>query len=547
MFNPTLDTVRATTATPTIAATYERVSTRMQGQHGFSLGAQHQCLDDFTHSQGWVLPEHLRFRDGEDADASGAAWDLPGLTAMLEAARRREFQVLAVPDLDRFARSLAKGLVLEEQLKSYGVRVVYQRVPVDDSPEGRLLKNQLFSFAEFEREKTTLRTTMGRRRKAQLGQVVGNGGRPPFGYRFVYAIRDDRRRISGIEPDPITAPIARRILADLRTHSTLAVAADLNDEGIPGPTGGRWSFKAVNRIGVDPVYCGSWVYGKNGRRVSPDDPVGIGVSVPALITRQEWDAIQRALAHRRSTRRAHVPRSEDTYLLRGALTCGHCHGALHAVTNSGIRYYRCAQHIPFRARALAKPVCVLPDVRADHLEAELWRILGTTLLDPDYLTAGLEAARSRHAQVNRLRAERLAVLDAEIGRQRQRLDNIAGRFADAGTGEVFDALMRQARDIEGLIQRLTGERLELATTEAEGLGPGEAEAIEAFAAEVRSGMILASSADRRDIYELLQVRGKVYADPSGVALGRRHRFRVEWRATISLRNNTSGFLKRDDL
>ncbi len=212
-FNPTLSTTRATTtATPIIAATYERVSTRDQGRHGFSLGAQHQSLEEFARLQGWVLPEHLRFRDGEDADASGAAWDLPGITAVLDAARRREFQVLAVPDLDRFARSLTKGLVLEEQLKTYGVRVVYQRVPVDDSPEGRLLKHQLFSFAEFEREKTTLRTTMGRRMKAQLGQVVGGGGRPPFGYRFVYALRDDRRRIYGIEPDPITAPIARRIL-----------------------------------------------------------------------------------------------------------------------------------------------------------------------------------------------------------------------------------------------------------------------------------------------------------------------------------------------
>jgi hypothetical protein len=31
-----------------IAASYERVSTRAQGQHGFSLGAQHQSLEDFT-------------------------------------------------------------------------------------------------------------------------------------------------------------------------------------------------------------------------------------------------------------------------------------------------------------------------------------------------------------------------------------------------------------------------------------------------------------------------------------------------------------------
>ncbi len=178
------------TAQQIIAASYERVSTRRQGQHGFSLSHQHQSLEGFVQAEGWALPDHIRFRDGEDDDASGADWDLPQLTLMLEAARRGEFSVLAVPDLDRFARSLVKGLVLEEQLKKYGVRVVYQRVPVDDTPEGRLLKHQLFSFAEFEREKTTLRTTMGRRRKAQIGQVVGVGGVPPYGYQFLYTVRN---------------------------------------------------------------------------------------------------------------------------------------------------------------------------------------------------------------------------------------------------------------------------------------------------------------------------------------------------------------------
>jgi DNA invertase Pin-like site-specific DNA recombinase len=104
-----------------VAASYERVSTRMQGQHGFSLGAQHQSLAEFAKAQGWQLPEHLRYRDGEDENASGTDWDLPDLNRMLEAARRGEFQVLTVPDFDRFARSLTKGLVLEEQLKNYGV------------------------------------------------------------------------------------------------------------------------------------------------------------------------------------------------------------------------------------------------------------------------------------------------------------------------------------------------------------------------------------------------------------------------------------------
>lgn len=68
------------------AASYERVSTRTQGQHGFSLGAQRRSPGEFAADNGWSLSPHLRFRDGEEVDASGAGWDLPGLNNMLEAA-----------------------------------------------------------------------------------------------------------------------------------------------------------------------------------------------------------------------------------------------------------------------------------------------------------------------------------------------------------------------------------------------------------------------------------------------------------------------------
>jgi DNA invertase Pin-like site-specific DNA recombinase len=224
---------------PVIAASYERVSTRNQGRYGFSLGAQHQSLEEFAAAQAWALPGHLRFRDGEDENASGADWDLPDLTRMLEAARRREFGVLVVPDFDRFARSLVKGLVLEEQLKRYGVRVVYQRVPVEDTPEGRLLKNQLFSFAEYEREKFALRSMMGRRQKART-QMVDGGGLPPYGYRFTFQTLDNgKRRVCGLEPDPATAPVARRILLDLRARSTSRLPARSTPRAFRGRAAGR--------------------------------------------------------------------------------------------------------------------------------------------------------------------------------------------------------------------------------------------------------------------------------------------------------------------
>src|SRR5687768_6540618 len=103
---------------------------------------------------------------------------------------------------------------------------------------------------------------MGRRQKARTGLVVG-GGLLPYGYRFTVETLDNgKRRVCGLEPDPITGPIARRILLALRSRPELDVAAELNEEGIPAPRSRRWSDRAVWYISIDPVYAGTWLFGR---------------------------------------------------------------------------------------------------------------------------------------------------------------------------------------------------------------------------------------------------------------------------------------------
>jgi len=175
---------------------------------------------------------------------------------MLDAAKRQEFQVLIVPTLDRFARSMVKALVIEEQLRKHGVRLVYIAVPLEDTPEGRLLKNQLYPFAEYEREKIGMRTMRGKREKIERGLVVGQ--RPaPYGLRFV---RDANDRVVGLEPDPLTAPVVR-IFSLSKTRSSIEVASLLNAGGIPSPKGARWKQNTVQHIPNNPVYIGQVVYG----------------------------------------------------------------------------------------------------------------------------------------------------------------------------------------------------------------------------------------------------------------------------------------------
>lgn len=526
---------------PIIAASYERVSTRAQGQYGFSLGAQHESSAAFTAAQGWMLPDEYRFRDGVDEDASGKDWDLPGLTAMLDAARCGAFSVLVVPHPDRFARNRAKAAVLKEQLKGYGIRVVYIALPVADTPEGRLQENILDDFAEYERERICLRTTIGRRKKAKEGMVVG-AGRPPYGYRFTYVtLPHGKRRVVGLELDPATVDVARRILTDLRTRSTLDVADALNREGIPACRAKRWSAASILCIAQNPVYCGRWVYARHERRATPDQGGGIAVEVPSLIDRAEWEALQQALARRVFIRRGRS--DDDPYVLRGMLSCGHSHAPLRTMTSQGYRYYACGCFRPSDARRHGKPVCDLPAVYALDLEAELWRVLSATLLDPAVLRFELDAAQTRHASQDQLRQDRLNALDTQIAKQRRGLDVVVQGLADTGAGEVYAAILRQAKTLEDMIGKLTAERAQLAAVVPTGLSPEDAEGLAEFAATIADGLWEAEPAERRRLYELLQVRGTVSVDPDGVRLGQRHHYRIDWQAVIPLRSSDKSLLK----
>ena len=196
---------------------------------------------------------------------------------------------------------------------------------------------------------------------------------------------------------------------------------------------------------------------------------------------------------------------------------------------------------------MGKPICELPDVHARDLEQELWRILGETLLDPDYLMTGLQAAHDEHNKSDQIRRDRLAAIDSEIAKHRRRLDALAARIVDVEAGEVFDALMRQLRDIERLIDRMQDERQDLLSVPTYGLTAPEVDEIISFAAKIRDGLDLATDEDRRQLFELLNIRGKDYADPAGIALGRKHRYRIEWRAAFQQLNSSTGFLKREEL
>jgi site-specific DNA recombinase len=145
------------------AVLYARVSGDDRHREGRNLAGQIE--------KGYRIVAELA---EDDRGASGADWNLPKLNEALEMARAGELDVLVVRELDRFARGLAKQLVIEGEFKRHGVEVEYILAEYDNTPEGKLNKHIRAVIAEFEREKINQRMIRGRRRK------VKSMARPPL-------------------------------------------------------------------------------------------------------------------------------------------------------------------------------------------------------------------------------------------------------------------------------------------------------------------------------------------------------------------------------
>jgi DNA invertase Pin-like site-specific DNA recombinase len=136
-----------------------------------------QEVERFCSSRGIHLGETF-----EDLDYSGwrGSRMRPGLEWLLE--RRREFSMIVVPKLSRFGRSLSHLCRLFDLFDGDGIALIFLDISLDTSTsQGRLLRNVMAAFAEYESDLRSEYSLASHRHMAAAGRP--NGGQCPYGYR----------------------------------------------------------------------------------------------------------------------------------------------------------------------------------------------------------------------------------------------------------------------------------------------------------------------------------------------------------------------------
>lgn len=145
------------------AGLYARVSTHDQQ----TLPLQNRALRDYAARRGWTIAWQIK-------EVGSGASQREMREKLLDAARRREIDVVLVWRLDRWGRSVTDLLATLQELTHLGVGFVSLTEALDlTTPMGRAMAGLLAVFAEFEREILRERVRAGLAEARQNGKQLG--------------------------------------------------------------------------------------------------------------------------------------------------------------------------------------------------------------------------------------------------------------------------------------------------------------------------------------------------------------------------------------
>lgn len=403
------------------AVIYARYSSHSQTEQSI----EGQLHDNYAYADrcGYhVIGEYI------DRALTGTKDDRPDFQRMIKDAEKRQFQIIIVWKLDRFARNRYDSAIYKRQLKKYGVRVVSVMENITDSPEGIILEGLLESMAEY--YSANLSENIRRGQQASLAKGCYCGGSVPFGYKI-----SDRKFV----PDEKTAPIVRELFRRYADgEPVVSIVNDFNKRGFRTPRGRPFRIASFDKTLLNTAYIGEYIY---SGKVIPD-------MCPALIDKATFDA---AIARRNANRRAPAAgRSDVEYALQGKLFCGLCGLPMRgdfgtSKTGERFYYYSCSS----RRRHLG---CKKKSEKKDFIE---WYVCEQTVL---YILQPDRLAHIASAVVSLYNAEIDDTRIREAERLVSRLNDESNGLIDKITfapKEVAVKLMERMRLIE--LQRVEAE------------------------------------------------------------------------------------------
>lgn len=403
------------------AVIYARYSSHSQTEQ--SIEGQLHDNHAWAKQQGiTVIAEYI------DRALTGTKDARPDFQRMIADAAKRQFELVIVWKLDRFARNRYDSAIYKARLKKYGVKVVSVKENISDSPEGIILEGMLESMAEYYSANLSQNIKRGKRESMLKG--LFSGGPVPYGYK----VSAEKKLII----DEKTAPAIRYMFEQYAAGvSKKEIIDELNRRGYRNEHGKPYAVSAFQRALSNPVYTGNFRY---KGEVIPD-------LAERMIDDETFAKVQDRL--KRTARAPAAAKAKVNYLLQGKAYCGHCGAPMvgesgRSHTGATYNYYACAEKKKHHS-------CHKKNERKDELERY---IVQQTM---DYILTPRRSARVAKAVVTEYKAEFSDTRISDCEKAIQQLDREMDKLVDA----LIDSPPAARKKINERIEALDAQKSEL--------------------------------------------------------------------------------------
>ena len=288
------------------------------GQTDQSIEGQLRVCKEYIKENGWEFTGYYA-----DRHISGRTDKRPEFQAMINAAERREFDVLVVYSSDRFSRDKFHAVSYKHKLKELGIKIKYAAENIPEGPEGIFLESIMESWAEYYSNELSRKVKRGMSDSARKAKYLG--GPRTFGYT-----RGPDGQVILKEDEAEAVKHAFAMFSEGETIT--GVANWLNESGHITTKGKPFTHNTVKKLLTNKRYIGYYIW----------DSVEIPDGIPSIINKKTFYEIQKKFEENRRA----MPKNRRKYLLSGKLYCGKCGSPMTGIsgtshTGQKYAYYKC--------------------------------------------------------------------------------------------------------------------------------------------------------------------------------------------------------------
>lgn len=289
-----------------------------------------------------------------DQGITGYVESRPQFQKMLADARAGKIDLIVVKSVSRFARNTETVLKFSREMKALGIGIFFQLQNINTlTQEGELMLTILAAFAQAESESNSGNVRMTIHNKFKKGEPVWN-------LAGLMGFKEDEHGNIIIEEDEANVI---RLMYDLAEKGIWAskIAGYLNEHGMLTRKGYNWSGGQVRKTLRHEAYKGDRIlqktYNDGHRKTKKNngelDQWYLTDTHPAIVSREQWDAVQKLLDERSEAytqkkpveKKKHHPHSR--YPLSGKLYCPYCGCLLYHKWDSdqSFEYWMCSTRL----------------------------------------------------------------------------------------------------------------------------------------------------------------------------------------------------------